>query len=248
MDPRIRRRRIEVRRDEGRRRLRVLLALLGVVVLTAGTMLAVRSSLLDVDHIEVEGAAHSTPAAVVQASGLRLGTAMTKVDEEKMLGPIEALPWVRRADVHREWPGTVVITVEERNPRAVTRTDAGAWALLDTDGRVLADVPELPAGVMVFEGVGPVPAPGDGVAAALGPLAVLAALPPSVTGRVASLALLESGEVELKLNPRGTVRFGTPADAAAKVRAIETVLASVDTRNLAVLDVRLPSSPVLTRA
>jgi hypothetical protein len=43
------------------------------------------------------------------------------------------------------------------------------------------------------------------------------------------------------------VRFGPPVDLTAKVRAAETVLAQVDTRDLDVLDVRLPASPVLTR-
>jgi len=248
MDPRIRRRRIEVRRDEGRRRLRILVALLGVVALTAGTVLTVRSSLLDVDHIEVEGATHTTPEAVIAASGLQLGTAMTKVDETRMLPAIEALPWVRRVDVRREWPGTVVITVEERVARAVTVAISGLWAVLDGDGRVLAEVAEPAAGLLPLEEVGAVPEPGGTAPGAGAPLAVLATLPPTLASRVTGLVAGEGGEVELKLNPRGTVRFGSAADAAAKVRAIETVLASVDVRNLDVLDVRLPSSPVLTRA
>ncbi|MGH9222553.1 MAG: cell division protein FtsQ/DivIB [Acidimicrobiales bacterium] len=247
MDPRIRRRRIEVRRNEGRRRLRVLLALLVILVVTGGGLLAVRSSLLDVDHIEVEGAARSTPEAVVAASGLRRGTAMTKVDATPMLAAIEGLPWVRRADVRRDWPGTVVITVEERVARAVSRSDSGLWALLDGEGRVLAEEAEPPAGLMPLEGVGPVPAPGVDAPSAGVPLVVLAALPPSLANRVTAIVAGERGEVELKLNPRGTVRFGTAADAVAKVRAIETLLASVDNRNLTILDVRFPSSPVLTR-
>jgi hypothetical protein len=59
--------------------------------------------------------------------------------------------------------------------------------------------------------------------------------------------VVRGGEIALKLDPRGIVRFGGADQVAAKVRAIETVLASLDTSDLAVLDVRLPSSPVLTR-
>ena len=247
MDPRIRQRRIEVKRDAGLRRLRVLIAVLVVLLVTGGTWFAVRSSLLDVDHIEVEGAGRSTPAAVAAASGLRRGTAMIHLDETRMLAGVESLPWVRRASVRKEWPGTVVITVEERVARAVSRSDGGPWVLLDADGRVLAEAAEPPAGLMAIEGLGQLPEPGGHVATSGGPLAVLAALPPSLGARVAAIVAGDAGAIDLKLKPRGTVRFGPAADAPAKVRAIETVLASVDTHNLAVLDVRLPSSPVLTR-
>jgi hypothetical protein len=44
------------------------------------------------------------------------------------------------------------------------------------------------------------------------------------------------------------VRFGPVDETLAKLRAVETVLASVNATDLEVLDVRLPSSPVLTRA
>jgi hypothetical protein len=76
---------------------------------------------------------------------------------------------------------------------------------------------------------------------------VRAALSPELAARSDALVAVGDGEVELRLNPRGTVEFGPAVDLPAKVRAAETVLASVDTRNLATLDVRLPASPVVTR-
>ena len=65
--------------------------------------------------------------------------------------------------------------------------------------------------------------------------------------RTEAVVVVQTGEIALKLNPRGTVRLGPADDLPAKVRAIETVLAPLDTDNLAVLDVRFPASPVLTR-
>jgi hypothetical protein len=53
--------------------------------------------------------------------------------------------------------------------------------------------------------------------------------------------------VELRLAPDGVVRLGRPEDLARKFDAVRAVLAQVDLRNLAVLDVRRPDSPVLTR-
>ena len=53
VDPRIRKRQIDVRRAEGRRRLRVLTVVVIVVLLVAGALAATRTPLLDVDRIVV---------------------------------------------------------------------------------------------------------------------------------------------------------------------------------------------------
>jgi hypothetical protein len=43
------------------------------------------------------------------------------------------------------------------------------------------------------------------------------------------------------------VKLGPPDDLVRKFDAVAAVMAQVDLRNLAVLDVRRPESPVLTR-
>lgn len=247
MDPRIRRRRIEVRRDEGLRRLRLLVAGLVVVVLTAAIWFGLRSPLLDVDRVTIRGAEYATVEAVGEAAGIPLGQPLVDVDLEGARVAVEAVPWVDRARIERVWPSTVLITVTERLATAVTSTNTGEWAILDPTGRVVEVVPERPAGLLVLEGLGDVPQPGVTVATAEGPLRVFAALSPSLAARTLAVAAIKGGQIELKLNPQGTVRMGSVEGLGAKVRAAETVLASVDVRNLAVLDVRLPSSPVLTR-
>jgi cell division protein FtsQ len=247
MDPRIRQRRLDVQRRAGRRRLRLLLIVTAAVLLTVGIWVALRSSLLDVDRVRVIGAEHASPAAVVAASGVHRGDAMITVNGGAAARGIEALPWVASARVRRVWPGTVQVTVSERRAVAVTRANATSWAMLDGSARVLAWVPAAPADLFPLEGLGAVPPPGSTLPAARGLLAVRAALSPELAARSDALVAVGDGEVELRLNPRGTVEFGPAVDLPAKVRAAETVLASVDTRNLATLDVRLPASPVVTR-
>ncbi len=73
MDPRFRRRRVEVRRQEGRRRLRVVVGVAAVAVTGFGGWAATASPLLDLDRIVVEGAVHTEPAEARFASGLRRG-------------------------------------------------------------------------------------------------------------------------------------------------------------------------------
>jgi cell division protein FtsQ len=247
MDPRIRRRRIEVQRRAGRRRLRVLIALLAFVLLTAGGWVATRSPLLDVDRVELEGAVRTPRADVLRAARLRTGMAMVDVDSAGAARRLETLPWVARATVRRSWPATVLVSLQERQPRAATSADGNRWAVLDGDGRVLEVVPARPAGLVAVEGVDPPGPPGSTLASAAGVLRLVVALSPALASRVDAAVSMQGGEVGLRLVPRGTVRFGPPVDLTAKVRAAETVLAQVDTRDLDVLDVRLPASPVLTR-
>lgn len=250
MDPRIRRRRVEVRRQQGRHRLRVLVGSTAVALLGCGGWAATRSPLLGVHRIVVEGVDHTQASDVVSAAHVRHGEPLVDVDLQGGRRGVEALPWVGRATVARLWPNQVVIRVVEREPAAVTAAEAGGMVLVDATGRVLEHVAGPPPGLAVLAGLPPAGPPGstlapDGVAA----LAVAVALPTELRARTAGVAPVggATGEVELRLTPDGTVRLGPPEDLDRKFDAVRAVLAQVDLRNLAVLDVRRPDSPILTR-
>ena len=247
MDPRIRQRRVEVRRNEGRRRLRFLVAVVALVVLSAAGWVASRSPLLDIDAVEVEGSTRTPPAVVRQAARLHPGKPMFDVREEAAARRVEALPWVAEARVFRRWPGTVSISVAERAPFAAALDPTGAWWLVDRSGRVLEASSSRPPGLVAVEGLGATPTPGQPAPDAEAALAVSAALSAPLAAKVDAVVVVQGGGVDLRLKEHGVVRLGDLEDLGRKLRAAESVLASVDVRDLAVLDVRLPASPVLTR-
>jgi cell division protein FtsQ len=204
-----------------------------VAVLAGAGWAATGSPLLDLDRVEVEGAVHTSPGEARFASGLRLGEPLVDVDEEAAARGVERLPWIERATVRRRWPGQVEIRVVEREPVAVTAVESGGAALLDATGRVLqwADGP-LP-GLPVLTGLAPAGPPGstlppDGVAA----LSVAVALPEELRSRIVGVAPVEGGrgEVEIRLNPEGSVRLGPPVDLDRKFDAIRAVLDRKSTR------------------
>ncbi|HEX2699371.1 MAG TPA: FtsQ-type POTRA domain-containing protein [Acidimicrobiales bacterium] len=249
MDPRFRRRRIDVRRDEGRRRLRILLGCLGVVAAAGGAAGAGRSPLFDVDRTDVRGAERTPADEVVRAAGLSGHPAMLDVDSGRIARSVEALPWVLEATAHREWPGTVRVDITERRPAAVLPAAGQAWALADRTGRILEIGSEKPAGLPVIGNIPPPTKAGASVPAAATPsLRVAAALPAPVRERVADVATLETGEVELQLTPPGgVVRLGPPVDLETKLSVLATVLARADLARVRVVDVRVPRAPSLTR-
>lgn len=254
IDPRIRQRRIAVKREEGRRRLRVLVSVAAAVATGAAGWLLTRSPLLDVDHVRVEGAVHVRPAAVVAAAGLRRGMAMTDVRDRAAAARVSRVPWVATAKVRRDWPGTVVITVRERKPVATVRAVGGGWMLVDRTGRFLAPVPTPVDALVAIEGTPPAGRPGGRLAPpAMGALAVAAAIPPERVGQTRVVALLADGTIELRLvpvgaGPGGVVRFGPPDRIREKLVATYTVLDNTDRRGLAVLDVTVPDAPFVVRS
>lgn len=249
IDPRIRRRRIEVKREEGRRRLRVLVATLAVTATMAAGVGVTRSPLLDVDYVDVRGAASTPRSDLLEATGLAGHPLMVEVDSRRAERGAEALPWVLSARVRKDWPKTVRVDVVERRPVAVIPAGTGRWALADARGRVLAVGAAKPAGLPVIGNVVPPRRPGQMVGPrARAALAVIAAVPRPLRFRVADVATVAGGEVEVHLLPPGAVaRLGRPEDLEAKFLALTTVLDHVDHNRLAVVDVRVPAAPVLTR-
>ena len=259
IDPRIRERRIAVRRDEGRRRLRLLV--IGGSVVAVGLLgwLATRSPLLDVDTIRVVGSRHTTAAAVTRATGVHHGDAMLDIDDGAVAARVRALPWVDTATVRREWPGTVTVDVTERRAIAAARGPSRSatqetWLLVDADGRLLARQSHAQEGLPAIEG-GPFgDTPGATIdATGKGALAVARAIGPDRVPRIPVVAVVDGDQLELRLagdkpgTSGGVVRFGPPDQIREKLLAVFTVLDHVDLRDLAVLDVRVPSAPVITR-
>jgi cell division protein FtsQ len=247
MDPRLRQRWVETRRRQGRRRLRVLVGVVSAGVLGGASWGATRSPFLDVERVVVEGATQSGARAVENASAVRRSQALLDVDAKGAARRVTALPWVLRAEVRRDWPGTVRIRVTERVPVAVTRANGGTWALLDQSARVLALVPTAPPGLAVVDGLPEAGAPGSRFGArAVEALGVVSTLPPALAPRVAAVAVGDEG-ISLRLAPQGEVRLGAAEAMEEKLRAALTVLGVVDGRTVATLDVRIPAAPVLTR-
>jgi cell division protein FtsQ len=247
MDPRLRQRRIEVRREEGRRRLRRLLIAFGVLGVMALVWAVTYSSLVDVDHVVVTGGGQTPPADVQAAAGIGLGQPMAYLDTGAAARRVEALPWVASASVRRSWPGTVRVEVVERVAAVAVPVAAGGFRLIDDEGRALSDVTAVPPGLLML--TGPVPPVAVGAEVEAQQLAAIDAatmLPPSLKSRVGAVAWADDGTIDLQLAPAGTIRLGPPTDLPAKYLAAIAVLDKLDPNvTIGVLDVRAPQAPVL---
>lgn len=197
VDPRFRRRWAEARREEGRRRLHVLLgAIVACLVVGAGVAL-VHTPLFKVRDVTVSGSPHTPRSQVLAAAGLAPGDGtvlMVDAGSPRDVRAVEALPWVATVSFQRHWPWTLGIVVTERRPVGLVRlgtpatagtgssaggsstggssTDGGEVAVVDRSGRVLEDLRATTAGtgapqLPVLVGLRPA-APGELVSPAAG--------------------------------------------------------------------------------
>ncbi len=258
IDPRIRARRIEVQRDQGRRRLRRMAWASGALALLIAGVGTTRTPLLDVDHIDVAGAQRTGTDLVAASSGIHLGDRLTGVPLGRVARRIGALPWVGTVQVTRGWPNRVRITVVERQPlvaaalRSSSPTQKAGWVLLDATGRQLAQVAEAPPGLPRLEAA-PIaltlaqPAPRR-----FGPmLTVAASVPPALRARVLVLRPDPSGQVGVTVRLRNgataAVELGPPDQLERKWLGLASVLDEVDPAGLGRIDLRVPGAPALTR-
>jgi len=248
IDPRIRARRIAVQRGLGRqRRQRVvdLGLLLAVIAAFAG---ALRTPLLDVDRIQIEGNDHTPTDLVLERAGIEAGDQLIDVDLRAAGERVVELPWVDTVRIHRGVDGQVALRVTERTPVAVAG-DGDDAVLVDAEGRVLArgaEEPALAGAVVRLAQLPGRPEPGQFLpATAAAGLELAVRLGPTAPGLVIDLS--DEGSLVATLGASTEVRFGPATQLDAKVRSLRTVLDQVDLTCAALIDVRSPGSPVLTR-
>lgn len=242
VDPRIRARRIAVAREQGRRRLRVVLVMLSVVVVAGSGWLVVQSPFLDVDHIVVTGVPKARVAAVIAASGVHRHDPLLLLSSGKVARRVEQVPGVGLVHVSRDFSGTVRISVRELGVTLWTRVPAGGVALIGHDGRVIRYATAPPAGVAELRGVTRVPAPGGRVVRA-DVVGVLPQLPAALVDRVGAMSAVTPDDVRLYLIVGGEVRLGDLSSLHDKGAAAEAVIERMACA-LVYVDVGSLSNPV----
>lgn len=246
VDPRIDARRKDIR---SRRRLRVWITIGVVVVLFAAAFGVSRSSLLDVDEVEVIGARRTGANQVLEAAGVEPGTPLLGLDLAGPRRSIAALPWVDQVRSSRTWGGKVTFDVTERTAVAQVPVEAQipgeqSWAVVDLQGRVLQVDPirgQLP--VVLF---GPVPEPGEWLGERSLPLLEAShALVPLQDEGIGAISWVDRRLI-VDLPGVGHAYWGGRDDPRGKAVALATFLARVDLHCYEKVDLSIPERPALT--
>ena len=231
-----------VRAIRGRR----LVATMIVASLTiaAGSLVVSRSSLLRLRHLEVVGTSSLTRAQVVRLAALSSSTNVLWFDADAVERRLESDPWVATATVSRRLPGTIRISVVERAPVAMIRTEV-AFTLLAADGVALGTVaadPMLPEIVVMTGSSLP-----EGNAPAQAAARAIAGLDGGRRPAVVR-AVVDAGALSVELDGGMRVEFGDTTGIEAKTAAARQILrwATTQGASVASVNVTAPDSPAVT--
>lgn len=222
-------RRREMLRSRGRRRLVVLLAVLGTVSAFGGYKLLAMSSAFAVTDVQVTGAGKPLERTILDSvSRAVAGKSLLEVDRSAILSQVESNPYVRSARIDRAFPHTLAIGIDMYKP-ALAVTVSKTTFLVASDGQVLAEVAQapkrlptaaLPRGSTLLIGRQ------SGDANIEAALLVLAQQPKDFqrkVGRITSV-IPADGEVTAVLNDGVRLKLGPPEQLTLKMQVAERAL------------------------
>ncbi len=231
IDPRFARRLSELRRQESRRRLRILAAVALTVLVVAGAAGSLYLPwLMSFRHVRVAAVGTVSQAQVLSVTGLGHPRPLIEIDTGSLAARLDAVADLGGARVRRSWPVTVVVEVTQRTPiatvaRPATGSLAAGWATVDATGRVLADTAVPPLGLPVVQNAGPVPPTGQWLTGSAGP--GVDPLPPAGSGATSGRSLVDlDAAPDSPAVPTGTaaalaVSAALPGSLRAMVQSVQ---------------------------
>jgi cell division protein FtsQ len=255
IDPRLRARMVQVRRDAGRRRLKLIAVAAAAAVIIAAGLVASRLPLLTVGTVQVTGAQNIDRATLDHVVSSLRGSPMLSVDTGAARRALAASPWVERVSIRKDWPRTIRIDLAERTPIAGYLAEDGKFRVIDDSGHVIAALDGQPVDYLTIvpagraTGAGIAVAPGGVVPPALTNAARLArTLPDELRTRVAEIGVDQDANLELHLRPTGRVLLGPIDGMRDKLLAVLALSHQVNLGAGVNIDARTPSRVTCTPA
>jgi cell division protein FtsQ len=229
--------------------LRSVLFGVAALVLAIGLYAAARgTSMFAIERVEVHGVPPGVGARVRAALEPLTGTSLLAFDATDGNRRLASVPVVAAASYDRDFPHTLVVTVEAERPIALLRRGRAAWVVSDTgrvlrkaSARPLPDLPRiwLPATADPLVGA----AVADESALAVSALSTMSDVRLPI--RIRSVRLVE-GEISLTLSSGTEILMGDRSQLALKAAVAARILEVAP--NARTIDVSVPERVVATEA
>jgi cell division protein FtsQ len=201
--------------------------LAGAAIVAGVAWALLGNRLLVVRSVAVTGTHLVTPAQVLAAADVPVGTPLLSVDAGAVTRRVETIRDVASATVSKQWPDHLVIAVTERVPVMALKMAGGGYDQLDASGVIVRWAKVKPAALPLL--VSAVPGGAlRGSPAVTAAASVLGELQPWLASQVAEVrpAPVAAGpeQVMLTLRDGKTVQWGSTGDAAQKDRELAALL------------------------
>ena len=203
-----------------------LAALLVLAIVGGGAYVVYRTPVFGLQQLDVTASSGDLSGDVSDdvkaAADIPDGTPLVGIDLAAARRRVLAVPEIESAEIARHWPNTVVITVVQRVPSAVTKANGDLW-LLDRDGTPYVKVAaaDVPAGLLTIE----LATPGPQDPSTLAALSVIGEVKSPIKELVSSVSARSAYSVTLLLKDGRSVLWGSPDDGARKMQILPAALA-----------------------
>ena len=207
-----------------------------VAALAVALWILLANVVLVVRDVRVVGAGDLADSEVVRLAGIRLGTRMSALDEERIRLDVESSGRLAFVSLEKKLPSQVVLTVRPRTMDALI-LQAGRILVLDSDAYVVDVAETLPGGQAVYVtgirstsyAVGRQLDHADGRCAAM--KAVVEALKAQgATGYVSELSVENTADIRVITRAGTTVLLGDASNMEAKVMWMAGALSDLESR------------------
>jgi cell division protein FtsQ len=229
----------------------VLALMLLSALIATGLRWVTTSPRFAVTSIDVRGASRVPTARILATAGLAPGVNLWTVNTRAIVARIEAMPEIRRADVVRELPNRLTISVEERRPFTLVHSGRLHW--MDEDGRVLGEearavTPDVPviSGLSEDELASMRTTPGPKARAAIQLIRALLRSGSTLTAEISEIDMSRAEGPVLYTVDGVEVRLGAE-EWDERLARLEGVLAQVATEDVDGVDLRFKDQVVLKR-
>jgi cell division protein FtsQ len=186
-----------------------------------------------VETVALSGQRELTDAEVIAAAGVTATSSLPFLDVEAARQGLEALPLVKSATVHKLYPDTLAVTVEERKPFALWQND-GRVSIVARDGTAIDEMRDQRFARLPF-------VVGEAANARAGEIIALLDKVPDIKARVRASILVAQRRWNLSLDNGVVVRL--PEEGADQALASLSALEASDgviEKDVLAIDLRLP--------
>lgn len=229
--------------------LRVAAVVAAVAVLAGLVWLLFFSSVfrLEVSQISVSGGNEwVSESEVLDIASEQAGKSLLLVSSDDVVDQLNDIPGVTQAEVVKEFPNGLSVTVEAQKPAAMLQTPDGTLTAVDTEGRALNSVDDASNdGIPVIE----VDSVDDGQSdrAVLEALQILSELSDDMRARISSVSAQTQDSITTQLDDGAyTVVWGDSSDLDLKIAVVEEILGDPDViGDKTQVDVSAPLRPII---
>lgn len=120
-------------------------AVLGAILLAVllGGWLLAKSSLFALRDVDVYGNKYLSENDVVKMMGVIYGENLLSLPSDEVVGMLSESKWIRAVSLRKEYPGRLVVSIEEAVPQALLRM-RGETYFVDGEGNVLGKLEDDP--------------------------------------------------------------------------------------------------------